>query len=461
MVGHYFLTDYYSKSLFPKLFGWNPSFFGGFPQGQFYPSLFHWVAGGVGILIGSFWSFKLMVTIAIILTPIAFLYFLRKLNFSDTESAFSLLILTTIMISIDTSPIPGGDFTSTFLVGLVSQALSIPLLFFYLGVLIEGFRKNNFILSSILLTLLLLTHAFTAIVGVLAASIIFLVSVSSDRTRLSEYLSTAFFHAVLTFSLAAFWFLPFVAKGQLTSLVALPGGLAPIPPLVLVLLVFAIIITLLNRDNRIIIPLAISIPFVAAFIFKDFLLPFLPIQLYRFALYPLLFLAVPTGLALSAVYARVQYLFPLILTGDRVKVFFALLCLMIFVLYFPFTQLANPRGTISMSFSLPSVEGRVLTLPVYSPFIDTTTHIASHLTAFDGNEEINGLFIESTPNAYFIVHIKKEINEFSPIWGVVFEKLRTPENRRLLLPFHFKYFDINYVLLIWIRCNLFLHLILP
>jgi len=50
--GHVSLIWYIKEFLWPNISGWNPFFLSGWPQGIFYPSLFHWVTATLGFLVG-------------------------------------------------------------------------------------------------------------------------------------------------------------------------------------------------------------------------------------------------------------------------------------------------------------------------------------------------------------------------------------------------------------------------
>jgi uncharacterized membrane protein len=46
-LGHMELGRYFAEHIFPSIWGWAPSWFGGMPFPQFYPPLFYLLAAGV------------------------------------------------------------------------------------------------------------------------------------------------------------------------------------------------------------------------------------------------------------------------------------------------------------------------------------------------------------------------------------------------------------------------------
>ena len=76
MPGHLFSAWYTAEYLFPRWTGWNPFFFGGYPQGIFYPPLFHYLLALLSKLVGLQLGFKLLLsaTIAALPPALAFLY---------------------------------------------------------------------------------------------------------------------------------------------------------------------------------------------------------------------------------------------------------------------------------------------------------------------------------------------------------------------------------------------------
>src|SRR3989344_4643484 len=67
--GHVSLVWYIKEYFWPKPSGWNSLFLLGFPQGIFYPSLFHWLAAGFSFLVGVDTAIKIIISFAILSLP--------------------------------------------------------------------------------------------------------------------------------------------------------------------------------------------------------------------------------------------------------------------------------------------------------------------------------------------------------------------------------------------------------
>lgn len=177
---HLFYASYYEKELFPRLIGWNPHLFAGIAQGQLYPSLFHWLAGGIGKIagIGSFWALKLLTAVGILLTPISFVYFLRRMGYDGLEVIFtaSAMLILCMCSVFFTGICAGGEFVSTLHVGSVSQGFSLPLFFFYIGMYIDRIKNRRDYLDSLVLAVTFLIHSNTGIVGAMVSFVVTLLA---------------------------------------------------------------------------------------------------------------------------------------------------------------------------------------------------------------------------------------------------------------------------------------------
>src|SRR3989344_4777564 len=60
MAGQYFSSWYVKEYLFPRIIGWNPYFFAGFPQNQFYPPLYSYLTALLSFIMPLEWAFKLL-----------------------------------------------------------------------------------------------------------------------------------------------------------------------------------------------------------------------------------------------------------------------------------------------------------------------------------------------------------------------------------------------------------------
>ena len=114
--------------------GWNPFFFAGFPQNLFYPPLFSYFTAVLSFLIPLLWAFKAVVLLSLILTPLSIYYCARKFDFSKLKSSVIAMAVIAIMMlpdSLVSRVVLGGMFQATFNVGLVTNALALPIFFFF------------------------------------------------------------------------------------------------------------------------------------------------------------------------------------------------------------------------------------------------------------------------------------------------------------------------------------------
>lgn len=79
---HLFQSWYITEN---GLTNWNKYWYGGYSFLRFYPFLFHALSGYLGKILGYLISYKLIVDLFYILTPIAFYLFLQEFNFSKEK----------------------------------------------------------------------------------------------------------------------------------------------------------------------------------------------------------------------------------------------------------------------------------------------------------------------------------------------------------------------------------------
>src|SRR3989344_8639198 len=118
MVGHYFSAWYTKEYLWPDLFGWNPFHYFGFPQNQFYPPLYTLVTVLFSFVLPLELSFKIVLSAAVIATPLSFYYFCRKIGFDQLKDSVCMLGMMSMLFFIGGNV--GGNFVGTFTVGFVT-----------------------------------------------------------------------------------------------------------------------------------------------------------------------------------------------------------------------------------------------------------------------------------------------------------------------------------------------------
>jgi len=203
-AGHVSLVRTIASDLWPKMAGWNAHELLGWPQGVFYPTLFHWLAATVSFLVGVPVAIKVLISAALILLPFSINLFTRSLIDNKFWVATTTLVL---FLSILLFPnFLGTGVRALFQIGLLSNFFVLPLLFFFLAAL---HRKSSYLLVGLLLALIVLTHLVAAIV----AGVYLAVFMTLTRSHLVNYLKVWGLTAVLT----SFFWIPFVLNLQYTS----------------------------------------------------------------------------------------------------------------------------------------------------------------------------------------------------------------------------------------------------
>ncbi len=451
MVGHYYLADYYKTTLWPRWTGWNPYLLGGFPQGQFYPSLFHWLAGGIGIFIGTELAFKLLLVLSIVLLPVSFAFFLSAVGLNDLARSLSLILFFVPLLYVNEAyAFSGIELPALFNLGTVSHFFSTFILFFYLGTLINSVRnlsktkKMGYAATSILLAILILTHVFatvTALFSTVVVIIFYVIFHKENFVKLAKFTGLVF---ILSFALASFWLIPLLGKINFATPFAWSGGLLPVPFLFLFFLL-AGLVAYKKMDEKIGFLIAFAIPFFIIFLIQDFI-KILHLQLWRFSAYPNIFIAGAIGASIPFLIHEFEVKIKNKFISNNRYLFVFLFSILILLFLFPYIQKSDVQGKEQVSFSLPNnLYGRIISVDIDPSYLNPLRHVVPQLVAMGGNEDVSGLFIESTKNQVYLNLIKNEIGGiYTNAWGI-FEKPIYPEDRFELLPYQFKYFGINYI----------------
>ncbi len=77
-AGHLSLVQTIAGDLWPKFSGWNYSELLGWPQGFFYPSLFHWLAATLSFIVGIEPAVKLLISGGLLALPLCISFFARS-----------------------------------------------------------------------------------------------------------------------------------------------------------------------------------------------------------------------------------------------------------------------------------------------------------------------------------------------------------------------------------------------
>ncbi len=241
--GHVGLVWYLKEFLWPKFSGWNPFFLGGWPQGIFYPSLFHWSAAALSFTFGIETSIKLIISLAILSTPFAAFYAAR-----NTISEKRYWLPATFLILIFLTALPnflGIGFRGLFQIGLIPNFVSTPIFLAFIGLLHSQFKKGKFLWASLIISVLILGHLVAAISAGIYLLIYSVVLRSKSELRVRSLVWLIVISALLT----SFFWVPFLLYRSFISVSIHPTPL-PLAINSIIGLVALVLLTLHLRSKN-------------------------------------------------------------------------------------------------------------------------------------------------------------------------------------------------------------------
>jgi len=213
-TGSHNYVVYYAQEIFPKIKWWSPDWYAGFPFLYFYPPLLYYTTILLSYVIPLNIAFKLITLLGTFLLPLTVFLCLLFLDFKFPIPSLGALLSLSYLF-LEKFSIYGGNIPST-LSGVFSYSFAFALFFLFIGLLVKGIKENRYLIINIfILSLMILSHPFSAMVAVLFAAIIFLQSViKKEVKKVFLYLIKVF---GLAFGLTAFWSLPFLCLLSYTS----------------------------------------------------------------------------------------------------------------------------------------------------------------------------------------------------------------------------------------------------
>ncbi|PIN81611.1 hypothetical protein COV13_00705 [Candidatus Woesearchaeota archaeon CG10_big_fil_rev_8_21_14_0_10_32_9] len=429
LAGQLFSTWFLKEYLYPGIVGWNPFFFAGFPQNQFYTPLFSYISATLSFIFSIETSIKIVLSIVILLTPVSIYYFLRSLKISKQKSS----LLTLISYSAFYFVRPefnhfGGDFFSTFNVGLFTNALGLILAFFYLGTLIRGLDNKKFVLASVLFSLLIISHIFSAVFGLIVGGSFILFRTLKDKKMFKFGVK----HYLLTFGLTAFWVLPFLFK--INNTVTVKAFMNPF--LFYIILGCSLILIFgayINKKEA-----NMEIAFVSA-ILSLFVLILYHFTNLPFHHYRLLFLSLVLFILLVFSWFKEENIF----------IYGFLACAIIFSLIaFPNIDTSG-NADITVNIQNSTFEPTERLYIIANQNEQTDLHVLQHKIPMDYKiNGIKGLYVESSPTSVFISYLEKELDESSMVWGAFIDN-KMWKNKTIIqeiLPYQLKYLNIDKII---------------
>jgi len=435
-AGHVAAAKAIRELFWPAISGWNPRELLGWPQGVFYPFLFHWLAATLSFLINLDLAVKILIALSLLALPISLFVFARSLTKSEFWSPLITLVLFALLLIFPN--FLGTGVRSLFQIGLLSNFFVLPLLFLFLASL--SWKKPY--LSAIILSTTILTHLVAGAVATfyLVAFIAAGLLIEKDKKFLN-YLKII----LVTLLLTSFFWVPMVVNLSYTS-VSRHVSSYFLPNIAVFLASVAILIFAYRRKERNILVLGVVALIFSALNSVDALLigkygtsfVLYPFHLYRFQPFSYLFFA--SALLLTIEKSKLGILVEEIKSVKPVTIFF------VFALIVGYLFLKNPAKLPQASFNVdrPSaVTGRFLETFKRSeidPFWYGPQTVIEEKNI--NSNWVYGLFTDSSPNAPYIESLKISMAE-EKVKEEPFIETKTVDKQRInaLLDL----FSINYL----------------
>ena len=149
---------------------------------------------------------------------------------------------------------------------------------------------KQYILLSLLLTLIILTHVVATYVALIVLAVMLVASLNNKKS-----LKFLIIHGIIGFLLAAFWIIPFLAKIEYFHPLSIGFVDVPFMPLLLCAIVYAGILIYLKKTEPI--PIALFLLFLLVFSLISAYYFSLQFHFYRLTMFILLMF--PPGVALT------------------------------------------------------------------------------------------------------------------------------------------------------------------
>ena len=204
LTGHLLPIAELRQRLLPqgRLHGWSADWFAGFPLYYFYFPLPALIAAGLSFVTSLEAAIKITSVLGLLAFPGALYVLFRALVMTRAEAAVAAAVGATFLL-MQSFWFLGGNIAST-VAGEFAFSISFTLSLFYLATLLRPHtRTTSFVVPSLLLAAIALSHLVTTVTAV-AISAALLRDVAKRRVVLLSW--------VAGFLLSAFWSLPFLAR---------------------------------------------------------------------------------------------------------------------------------------------------------------------------------------------------------------------------------------------------------
>lgn len=422
-----YANAYYIKNVFwPWPGGWNSHLLSGFPQGIFYPPLFHYLSAALGFIIPLAVAYKSLLGLAIFIFPVIF-FLLAKNIFKNIPQATAALIATGIFYYFDMG-LNDNLFCDLYF-GMSPHLFSLTIFIIYLFFISKLIDKPKkwWSISGLILAILIMTHSFTSAVALVFSIIITILGHQDKYLRISLIK-----HFILASFLSAWWWLPAILNINYISGSDINGQSAPVLIVMMpFILTSSLIVFKIKEKNLFIKSISVFNLFILTlYLFSNFIaIDYFPIHFTRFLVYPVLLAPLTFIYLLAKRIVNWQ-----IINGSLLFAF-------IFYIFFFRIIPVGPFDTkLLTNVSRYWQSGRVL-VSGGSRNLDDRFHITRMKLAIEENlPAAEGLFVESTPNGWFIMSMMKSWENTAPTFVWAYNNLQSVCD----LSWGTKIFGINY-----------------
>lgn len=202
------------RDFWPLPFGWNSQELLGWPQGMFYPSLFHYLGATLSFVVGSSSAIRILISIALVSLPLTINEFSKSFIKDRNWSILTTVLLFSLLLFIP--DYLGVGVRGIFRVGLLSSFFVMPFVFLFFAQ-IPKVITGKFLTASLLLAVLLLTH-FVA--GLIAGFFLVTSILGNYQLKKNLLLLPLLKIIVISTTLTSFFLLPFFFYRQYASITA-------------------------------------------------------------------------------------------------------------------------------------------------------------------------------------------------------------------------------------------------
>jgi hypothetical protein len=422
-----YASAYYIKNFFwPWPSGWNLMFLSGFPQGLFYPPLFHWLVATLSFIIPLILSYKIILAVAIFLFPIIF-FVLSLSIFKNYLLSSTALIMVSILYYFDLGL--NDNLFSDIYFGMAPHLFSLTIFLAYVYFLIKLISNyKKWTTASFLLAILIITHPITGFVALLLGAICLILSWPNSNLKHS-FLKHLFFGCLIS----SWWWLP-----ALINISYISGGNASAKAESVILLFTPLVFIISFLTFKIKSNLSILFRAIAVFNFliitlylvsNLFPLHNFPIHFSRFLIYPLLL--APIQLVFFLQKKNIDW--------QKLNLVF-LFCFCFYIFNFRIIPIGpfglNILGNVEKNW----LGGRFISSGD-SKNLDDRFHVAKIKLATEYNlPNFGGLFVESSANGWFIMSLTRSWDKITPDFIWAYKDLKDVIN----LDWGSRVFGINY-----------------